>query len=719
MSIVNELVLDNQSVSSSLQFFEHVYRGWGDGYLVLWMLLKDGKTKKSFCFSSNQILDAAGEAIAHHEDGVEIFFGVGLQKNRVRSPLRGSEDTVVAIPGLWCDIDFADSEGKGKKKYPTAKFAYEKLRSMPLQPSVMVQSGGGIHPYWLFESLNYLGSEEERAHAKQLSLRWQEYLRSQFRGKALDSTHDLSRVLRPPGSWSHRHSVEVQIAEQYRDPDRWRRYEIGQVEEILKLAGIVTGDEAGKEKTGASVRIPFDLKKNDHPDRQMLEALLANNHQFRRTWEYRNDKFESQSEYDLSLASHAANAGWEDDEIAKLLITHRAKHAPDSMSKVLERKDYLEKTIRKARETSKRTTEPAESRSHELGECRIEVMGSRRTPTKTMAGLHVHVNGDVHVMDVSTAASSQTSVAKKLSTLAGCEPNEAEAILGRILAEADEAERRPPTGDTIQSVVAAYVKEQGFVAVDDKLRLIDENGRAYSHQSFVAALKTEELISRLSQASDAPRNEFRHLMRNQIASRLNQELAFAFASLFQKLKDSEQTQLEFGDNIRGAIIAAFCAPVSMGLQKQSITTVPGETESFQIEAKKSLAQVVAEIMGDFRTRSDEKWLRIAGSFSAWFRVTVIDEKLPRVLHLAMREMLFRQTFVRTDWGTYEKFSRAARAAGCLAEAPQVPDRLITGRGDRTNKGQEGTEGPDGRDRRRTRIAVLSADLVDEIHDLGR
>ena len=110
----------------------------------------------------------------------------------------------------------------------------------------------------------------------------------------------------------------------------------------------------------------------------------------------------------------------------------------------------------------------------------------------------------------------------------------------------------------------------------DKLRLLDMNGHGYSHQTFVASLKTEILIRRASQASDAQKNERRNVVRNQTIARINQELGVAFASEFQRLKDAEQTRADFGDDVRAAIIAALCTAVSMGLTKQSIMTRDGK-----------------------------------------------------------------------------------------------------------------------------------------------
>ena len=75
-------------------------------------------------------------------DGVGrgIFFGVATRLNGSHS---GRREDLAELPGLWTDID-CYKLGISKEAALTA------LQSCPLPPTVVVDSGGGLHAYWLF-----------------------------------------------------------------------------------------------------------------------------------------------------------------------------------------------------------------------------------------------------------------------------------------------------------------------------------------------------------------------------------------------------------------------------------------------------------------------------------------------------------------------------------------------------------------------------------------
>lgn len=115
---------------------------------------------------------------------------------------RGGEADVVALPGLWMDIDIADGKHKKRELPPTVEDAREMLRGLPQQPSVIVRSGGGIHAWWLLEEPWLLTDRSSRLQAKAISLGFQKHLLAigNARGWDLDLTADLARCLRSPGT---------------------------------------------------------------------------------------------------------------------------------------------------------------------------------------------------------------------------------------------------------------------------------------------------------------------------------------------------------------------------------------------------------------------------------------------------------------------------------------------------------------------------------------
>lgn len=82
----------------------------------------------------------------HDEPGMGVYFGVatrgGLKK--ANGDLSGAKDNVAECPALWVDIDCV------KAGIPGAA-ALQALAFLPFPPSIVVNSGGGLHAYWVLE----------------------------------------------------------------------------------------------------------------------------------------------------------------------------------------------------------------------------------------------------------------------------------------------------------------------------------------------------------------------------------------------------------------------------------------------------------------------------------------------------------------------------------------------------------------------------------------
>jgi hypothetical protein len=91
------------------------------------------------------------------------------------------DESIKTIRCVWCDVDQVTAE-EAKKRWHDA--------GAP-RPSLVVRSGSGIHGYWLLE--RDLEETEERSQFTAM-LR---YFYESFGG---DHVHNLSRVLRPPGT---------------------------------------------------------------------------------------------------------------------------------------------------------------------------------------------------------------------------------------------------------------------------------------------------------------------------------------------------------------------------------------------------------------------------------------------------------------------------------------------------------------------------------------
>ena len=328
------------------QFLDSIFSGLDKGFVVLWR----SDTRNSLWVEPGEYEKAdslAEECRASSDAG--FYYGVCAQDGPADG--RGTEATTLAMPGLWCDLDLAEGSAgkKSSKPYPPREAAESVLKSLPLQPSVVVNSGGGLHVYWLLHELHGLNAENRKAAAGMVK-GWQGLIEDRLRkvgGFALDHVHDLARVLRPVGSWNHRAKQIVTLADGFSDPDRWPRYELSDFEPYAETR-LVKGVEQPRYLVGE-----LTLSSDANPPLEMYNALRENCPEFRKLYDHKKT-MPSNSEYELAIANIAVEAQWTDQQIAWLLIAHRREHEPDKLAKLIDRKDYLANTIAKARTSTGR-----------------------------------------------------------------------------------------------------------------------------------------------------------------------------------------------------------------------------------------------------------------------------------------------------------------------------------------------------------------------------
>tara|TARA_A100000172_G_scaffold77540_1_gene62069 strand:- start:1827 stop:3578 length:1752 start_codon:yes stop_codon:yes gene_type:complete len=334
--------------------------------LVLW----SSRDKRSHWASSVQEASAIAEANAGASD---LYFGVALQdpvaarEERTRRTgeaepsmafARGYATTTAVIPGVWLDLDLA-GEGHEKLGLPRNQDDADKiLAELPFPPSRIIATGGGAHIYWLFREPWVIESAEERDRAAAVVKGWQRLAidAAANMGFTLDATHDLSRVLRPVGTVNHKYGSEVLLRNdeaKYYNPSEFEDW-ADQVQPLLAPV------HSNPEDLG-------DLHENVQPPVEKLMAMLNLAPKFAATWRRERKEFPSQSEYDMSLASMTAKAGWTDHEIAALVVSHR-KAGMEPLR--LDRPAYFTKLIGKAKQGM--VAEEAHERIHE----RVEAVQS-------------------------------------------------------------------------------------------------------------------------------------------------------------------------------------------------------------------------------------------------------------------------------------------------------------------------------------------------------
>ena len=236
------------------QFIERVHGPEPAGWLILWT--RQDKATRAFALGEEGALDQAVEYCATKASACDVYAAVGLQRERPANTSRGAEPGVSALPGFWADIDIAGAAHKADALPPTEQDARCLIDAAGFEPSVIVRSGFGLQPYWLFREPWQIESDEERRRLKSLSTRFQLNLRlrANARGWTMDSTADLCRVLRVPGTFNHKVDGDIRmVTAEYAD----RAYNPDDFEDLL--AGIDDPGEGVREPSPRSDLPPAKL----------------------------------------------------------------------------------------------------------------------------------------------------------------------------------------------------------------------------------------------------------------------------------------------------------------------------------------------------------------------------------------------------------------------------------------------------------------------------
>lgn len=336
---------------------------WGEqtsGRVLLWKLA----TKKSRYFLSPK---AAGESTLPTD--TDVYTGVGLAHADHGAKRRTANAQVVAVAGLWADIDVNGGPDNKKGAAPDREVAMELAHSIA-EPTILVDSGYGLQAWWLFDGgpWRFTTYGEQRTAAR-AAAQWQKLLRDSA-DFGMDYTHDLARILRLPGTLNGKGEERVPVTVLETGPRHER-------DELLEIAGRVGDVDPGYsigETRAVSVSCRPDAKAP-----QKLAGLVDRSPAFRRTWRHERDDLPSMSEHDMALVSIAALAGWEDQELADLIVSHRVTQNPDDPKAT--RLDYVRRTVARAREHAEEQAEEPKQTTDRSGSLTAEqwadLIGSR------------------------------------------------------------------------------------------------------------------------------------------------------------------------------------------------------------------------------------------------------------------------------------------------------------------------------------------------------
>lgn len=275
----------------------------------------------------------------------DIYFGCALYRPGIKNG-RGKAADVVKITVLWADIDFGP--GHEKNVPPDEAAARRILDRIPFPPSIVVNSGHGLHAYWLL--VEPVSPEDGAA---ELARGFCDAIReiARLHGYELDAVGDLARVLRPPGTTNRKNPDDprrVEVLEFHPE----RRYEADDLRAWID-------DGAGEPVAASMVKSTQDNGDSElvlRPDAKPPEGfddLLDNYPKLRNRWKGDTSglKDTTPSGQDLAVTSLLVHhTKYTKQQIANCLIAFRRKHGNFGDRDKSLRPDYMRRTIAKARE---------------------------------------------------------------------------------------------------------------------------------------------------------------------------------------------------------------------------------------------------------------------------------------------------------------------------------------------------------------------------------
>ena len=202
----NDLLENKKDSRSRTALFIDILLGQlrGDAILNICLKTKEKGLRTSSFKASDR--EAILTLVDRSKALFDIYFEVCLQDLPPELGKRGQTIEKTRMIATWFDLDIA-GQSHTSALYPrNQEEALEFLQALPLQPSIIIHSGNGLHSYWLLDSPWHFNTPEDNVKAQGLSRGFQRFIigKGAERGWKLDNTSDLARLLRVPETFNHK-----------------------------------------------------------------------------------------------------------------------------------------------------------------------------------------------------------------------------------------------------------------------------------------------------------------------------------------------------------------------------------------------------------------------------------------------------------------------------------------------------------------------------------
>ena len=381
-------------------FFKEIFKGKPDDHFITLWTLHD---KRTYWYQSIEELTEGAE---EHE--LDLFYGLGTSIKKTVG--RILQKDVRGIGCIHVDIDYGES-GHNKSNLPPDQNTAIEIAELIVPPSIIVESGHGIHGYYLFKQ--YQTNDIDRIRRLQKLF---QQTTNHLSNYEIDMTHDVSRILRVPGSNNCKNPEEIKQAYVLVDNSQLR-YTVEDLEQTVDKM-------ACKKIKRQPVSQPLPFKKIDDPNYTGKSILYAEDLTDDEKYRKLNDRLElnpsrelsskkfmtlmevfdpefsalyhhtkklphdnnSCSGYDLALANMAAKVDFNEQEIADLLIMHRQSNNAEQMK--FTHPYYYGRTIFKAMLAAE--TQAVKQKTKQPDNKQSPTVKLARQVIRTALGINVH-----------------------------------------------------------------------------------------------------------------------------------------------------------------------------------------------------------------------------------------------------------------------------------------------------------------------------------------
>jgi hypothetical protein len=239
-------------------FFENLYKNIDSGFIELRTFYKSKPNKPMFLESTNAIDKLQGE-LNRLRPETDIFFGVSIRKTNSN----GKKENCHYLPALYIDIDTGQTGHNKQSYFNTKEDALFHLSKLNLKPSAVVDSGHGVHVYWLLDKPLLL-DKDSISKAETLM----KHLEMLCGG---DTVKDVSRILRVPytTNWKTNEGVMSKIIHSNYDA----RISLDEMSDLLDKKGLFPVI-AALERSNELKNLVFGIDKDGNEDRSAVDQKI-------------------------------------------------------------------------------------------------------------------------------------------------------------------------------------------------------------------------------------------------------------------------------------------------------------------------------------------------------------------------------------------------------------------------------------------------------------